>query len=52
MDGLVGPKTSDALNRELVGIWYSKYETPKQLTTGKRIIAMLEDLMVLKGVSI
>ena len=27
-DGLVGPRTSDSLNREMVGIWYDYYKTP------------------------
>jgi len=30
-DGLVGPKTGDALNRAFVGILYDRYETPKEL---------------------
>lgn len=30
MDGLVGPRTSDALNRAMVGIWYDNYQTPKE----------------------
>jgi hypothetical protein len=31
-DGKVGPKTSDALNRALVGRWYPEYRTPIELT--------------------
>lgn len=31
-DGKVGPKTSDALNRALVGLWYPEYLTPMELT--------------------
>ncbi|MCZ7358537.1 MAG: peptidoglycan-binding domain-containing protein [Candidatus Methanoperedens sp.] len=32
VDGLVGPKTSDAFNRMFVGIWYDKYKTPEEIT--------------------
>lgn len=32
VDGLVGPRTSDSLNRKMVGFWYEKYETPKEIT--------------------
>jgi len=32
VDGLVGPETSDALNRAMVGVWYDEYVTPKELT--------------------
>jgi len=32
VDKKVGPKTSDALNRAMVGIWYDEYVTPKELT--------------------
>ncbi len=31
-DGLVGPRTSDALNRSMVGSWYDTHITPKTLT--------------------
>lgn len=31
VDGLVGPETSDALNRKMVGIWYNHYRTPREL---------------------
>jgi hypothetical protein len=40
VDGLVGPRTSDALNRALVGIWYDRYETPKELTEETKLIAV------------
>jgi hypothetical protein len=33
VDGLVGPKTSDALNRAMVSVWYAQYQTPVELTT-------------------
>src|SRR5574341_1249414 len=32
-DGLVGPRTADALNRAMVGIWYDHYQTPVKLTS-------------------
>ena len=41
VDGLVGPKTSDALNRAMVGKqyndykWYNHYQTPEKLVEGK-----------------
>lgn len=31
-EGLVGPETSDALNRKMVGMWYDQYQTPIELT--------------------
>ena len=51
-DGLVGPLTSDALNREFVGIWYSNYETPTQLTPRRKIVTMTEAFAVKEGLSI
>jgi hypothetical protein len=30
----VGPDTADALNREMVGIWYDHYQTPVELVEG------------------
>lgn len=38
VDGKVGPKTSDALNRAIVGIWYPKYQTPRDLTPTRIVI--------------
>ena len=35
IDGLVGPDTSDALNRLMVGKWYKRYQTPEKLVGGK-----------------
>jgi hypothetical protein len=32
-DGKVGPRTSDALNRCLVGKWFAKWPTPKEFIT-------------------
>ena len=34
VDGMVGPETSDALNRKMVGHWYDHYQTPVELTDG------------------
>jgi len=31
VDALVGPRTSDALNRAMVGRWYDHYQTPGEL---------------------
>lgn len=42
VDKRVGPKTSDALNRAMVGIWYDEYVTPKELTEEKLIITATE----------
>lgn len=41
-DGLVGPKTSDALNREMVGRWYDAYPTPTDLTEDKCCYTVIE----------
>ncbi len=35
MDALVGPRTSDALNRAMVGRWYDHYQTPGELVDDK-----------------
>jgi hypothetical protein len=32
VDVMVGPRTGDALNRSMVGLWYDTYETPSELT--------------------
>jgi hypothetical protein len=42
-DGLVGPKTADALNRALVGIWYEEYKTPEELTDDFLFATLTED---------
>jgi subtilisin family serine protease len=42
VDKKVGPKTSDALNRAMVGIWYDEYVTPKDLTEETLIITATE----------
>jgi hypothetical protein len=34
VDGLVGPDTADALNREMVGKWYRHYQTKEELVKG------------------
>ena len=35
VDALVGPRTSDALNRAMVGRWYDHYQTPGELVNDK-----------------
>jgi hypothetical protein len=44
-DKLVGPKTSDAINRELVGKWYDLYETPKELIEDHVLITVTPDAL-------
>ncbi len=51
VDGLVGPRTSDALNRAMVGRWYDKYETPRELTQDKLLITATKEALQ-EGVSI
>lgn len=41
VDGIVGPRTSDALNREMVGVWYAKYRTPSKLNLNRIIITVV-----------
>jgi len=38
VDELVGPRTSDALNRAMTGIWYDRYETPRELTADRILL--------------
>jgi hypothetical protein len=45
VDGMVGPRTADALNRRMVGVWYDKYETPKEMTEGKTFITVTSELL-------
>jgi hypothetical protein len=42
-DGLVGPRTSEALNRSMVGVWYDSYQTPVELTEGKLLFTATND---------
>lgn len=42
-DGLVGPRTSDALNRAMVGRWYKVYETDKELMGGQTFITVMSE---------
>jgi hypothetical protein len=44
-DGLVGPETSDALNRAMVSVWYDFYPTHKKLTDEKRILTVTSKFM-------
>lgn len=45
VDGLVGPKTSDALNREMVGHFFDRYLTPLELTEETLIVTSTSDGM-------
>lgn len=40
----VDPKTSDALNRALVDVWYDKYESPIELTEGFKLVTVSEKI--------
>jgi hypothetical protein len=51
-DGLVGPRTSDALNREMVGVWYDFYQTDEKLTEGKKIITITSNYLSDTGLSL
>jgi len=51
VDGLVGPRTSDALNRAMVGVWYDHYQTPKELVEGKPYHTVTSDFLA-NGLSI
>jgi len=51
VDGLVGPKTADALNRSMVGAWYDHYQTPTELTDEKPCHAATSDFLT-SGLSI
>ena len=51
-DGRVGPRTSDALNRTLVGFWYDKYETPTELTDTLKLVTVTDKVAVEKGVDL
>jgi len=46
VDGLVGPITADALNRKVVGLWYDKYETPKEMTNGKTFLTVTSKRLI------
>jgi len=43
VDGLVGPDTSDALNREMVGRWYDEYTTPLELTQDFKMVTVTSE---------
>ena len=51
-DGRIGPRTSDALNRTLVGFWYDKYETPTELTDTLKLVTVTDKVAVEKGVEL
>ncbi len=52
IDGRVGPRTSDALNRTLVGLWYDKHETPTELTETLKLVTVTDKVAVEKGVEL
>lgn len=47
VDARVGPETSDALNRAMVGKWYDEYVTPKELVkkTGTLVVTATKEKM-------
>jgi hypothetical protein len=51
-DGRVGTRTSDALNRTLVGFWYDKYETPTELTDTLKLVTVTDKVAVENGVEL
>ncbi|MCD1294328.1 hypothetical protein CUJ83_04860 [Methanocella sp. CWC-04] len=51
VDGLVGPRTGNALNRALVGVWYEKYETPRDLTGDVKLVTLTRKMAESEGVS-
>jgi peptidoglycan hydrolase-like protein with peptidoglycan-binding domain len=51
-NGSVDERTSDALNRTLVGAWYDFYQTDIELTGGKRIITAERKFLSDKGLGI
>ena len=44
-DGMVGPRTADAMNRAVVGMWFPKYMTPPDLT--KASARTVADLIII-----
>jgi hypothetical protein len=46
IDGLIGPETSDALNREMVGRWYHHYQTPIDLVEGGPYHAVTSEYLI------
>lgn len=50
-DGLVGPRTADALNRLMVGPWYEHYQTPVEITEGGLCHSVTAEFLV-QGLSI
>jgi hypothetical protein len=45
VDGLIGPETSDALNREMVGLWYDAYQTPVELTKESALLTVTAEAL-------
>ena len=52
VDGLVDPKTSDALNRAMVGNWYEHYQTPEELVNGKLYFTVTTKFLTEEGLLI
>jgi hypothetical protein len=51
VDGLVGPRTSDALNKLMVGKWYDEYVTPKTFTDDY-LLATITSTALMGGISL
>jgi hypothetical protein len=51
LDALIGPRTSDALNRAMVGRWYDHYQTPGELVDDKQLYTVTSEFLT-KGFSI
>lgn len=51
VDGKVGPETSDALNKAMVGLWYDEYVTPRELS-GETLIATATNERAKEGLSL
>lgn len=49
-DGLVGPKTADALNRAMVGVWYDVHETPGDLIGDYCLVTVTKEALT-KGIA-
>jgi hypothetical protein len=55
VDGIVGPRTADALNRAMVGLWYPEYKIKieKKITKEKEMLCLTETKKDLKdGVTV
>jgi peptidoglycan hydrolase-like protein with peptidoglycan-binding domain len=43
VDGMVGPRTADALNRAMVGLWFDEYRTPIELSSNSTMLTASAD---------